>query len=84
MLVTKNMIRSFGKLRKHPSTRETGYSVDQFKIGYWQLWLYTWRHFTGLGGGCPRKEDGEDTPMPEEPDPTILALVWSLGEQAWF
>ena len=44
---------------------------DQFRIGYWQLWLFTWRHFVKLVQGCPRKEEGEETPVPEELDQTL-------------
>ena len=59
-------------------------SVDQFRFGYWQLWLYTWRHFDRLGQGCPRKEDGEDTPIPAEPDPALWYWLGVLADKLGF
>jgi len=75
-LVLQNSERSFRS--------KSGRSVDQFKFGYWQLWLYTWRHFTKLGQGCPRKEEGEDTPVPKEPDPTIWHWFGALADKLGF
>ncbi len=62
---------------------ETDRSVDQVKLGYWQLWLYTWRHFTKLIQECSRKKDDENTPVFEKSDPTtwhyLAALARKLG-----
>jgi hypothetical protein len=63
---------------------EKGDSVDQFKFGYWQLWLLTWRHFTKLGQECPKKEDGEDTPLLEEPDPAVWHWFGTLADKLGF
>ena len=57
---------------------------DQFRIGYWQLWLFTWRHFVRLGQGCPRKEEGEETPVPEEPDQTLWYWFGTLADKIGF
>lgn len=59
-------------------------SVNQFKIGYWQLWLFTWRHFTKLGHDCPRKEEGEETPQSEEPDRTLWHWFGVLADKIGF
>lgn len=62
---------------------EKGQSVDQIKFGYHVAWLYLWRHWTDLGPDCPRKDDGEPTPMPRGSSITkwfeLANLVTSLG-----
>ncbi|KAI9772442.1 MAG: hypothetical protein M1840_000645 [Geoglossum simile] len=59
---------------------------DQVEFGYRQVWLYSWRHFTELIEECPRKEDGQDTPAPQEPDRNawyhFAALASKLGFQS--
>lgn len=50
---------------------ESGNLSDQFEFGYRQVWLYSWRHFTELIEECPRKEDGQPTPVPQEPDEVL-------------
>ncbi|KAF4344402.1 Intracellular transport USO1 [Fusarium beomiforme] len=46
-----------------------GSSSDQFEFSYQQIWLYAWRYWTELVPECPRKEEGEATPIPGRPDP---------------
>ncbi|KAI3573907.1 hypothetical protein IWW34DRAFT_854835 [Fusarium oxysporum f. sp. albedinis] len=42
---------------------------DQFEFSYQQIWLYAWRYWVELIPECPRKEEGEATPIPGRPDP---------------
>jgi Protein of unknown function (DUF3723) len=58
-------------------------SDDRFEIGYRQVWLYAWRHWSELIPAVPRKEKREKMPVPQEPDPAIwhqLAnMAYGLG-----
>ncbi|KAF4451416.1 hypothetical protein F53441_5584 [Fusarium austroafricanum] len=62
---------------------QQGSSSDQFEFGYQQIWLYAWRYWSELVPECPRKEEGEATPIPEKPDPRrwrgIARLAARLG-----
>ncbi|KAI9855635.1 MAG: hypothetical protein M1813_009681 [Trichoglossum hirsutum] len=52
---------------------ERGGLADQKKWGYRQLCLYAMRNFPKMIAECPRKEDGQPTPVPMEPD----QIIWS-------
>ncbi|KAF4446547.1 Intracellular protein transport protein USO1 [Fusarium austroafricanum] len=60
-----------------------GSSSDQFEFGYQQIWLYAWRYWAELVPECPRKEEGEATPISQRPDPRrwreIARLAARLG-----
>ncbi|KAI9775932.1 MAG: hypothetical protein M1839_000721 [Geoglossum umbratile] len=64
----------------------TGNSTDQFEFGYWQVWLYAWHHFPKLIEECPRKENGQPTPVPQEPSKyrwhELASLANKLGFQS--
>ncbi|KAI9773214.1 MAG: hypothetical protein M1839_002222 [Geoglossum umbratile] len=64
----------------------TGNSTDQFEFGYRQVWLYTWRHFPKLIEECPRKENGQPTPVPQEQSKyrwhELASLANKLGFQS--
>ncbi|KAI0534967.1 hypothetical protein GGR58DRAFT_504754 [Xylaria digitata] len=61
-----------------------GPASDQFEFGYLQVWLYAWRHWTELVPEYPRKEDGEDTPMPQRPDPRRWCGIATLAAKVGF
>ena len=61
-----------------------GSSSDQFEFGYQQVMLYIWRHWPELCPECPRKEDGEETPIPQTPDPRVRYGLASLAEKVGF
>ncbi|KAI9770970.1 MAG: hypothetical protein M1840_002674 [Geoglossum simile] len=68
---------------------QTSYSVpgnetDRFEFGYRQVWLYAWRHFLKLIPECPRKEDGQPTPVPQEPSKYRWCQFPSLASQLGF
>ncbi|KAK0628283.1 hypothetical protein B0T17DRAFT_614224 [Bombardia bombarda] len=61
-----------------------GSTSDQFEFGYRQVYLYAWRHWTELVPECPKKEDGEDTPMPQRPDPRTWCGIAKLAAKVGF
>ncbi|VZI03668.1 unnamed protein product [Fusarium fujikuroi] len=57
---------------------------DQFEFSYQQIWLYAWRHWVELVPECPRKEEGEATPIPRRPDPRRWRDFARLAAQLGF
>ncbi|RBA14416.1 hypothetical protein FPRO05_03208 [Fusarium proliferatum] len=57
---------------------------DQFEFSYQQIWLYAWRHWVELVPECPRKEEGEATPIPRRPDPRRWRDLARLAAQLGF
>lgn len=57
--------------------------VDR-KLGYWQLWLYTMRHFPELTSSTPRKELKKSKPQPKQPSPAFEQRFAELAFQTGF
>jgi len=61
-----------------------GTRLDQFEFGYRTVWLHAWRHWTEHVPECPRKEDDEDTPLPQEPNPRKWYEIGVLARRSGF
>lgn len=64
--------------------RQSGLPKDRFDAGYRQIWLCSWRHWTELIPECPRKEDNEKTPQPQNPSQSRWFQLGSLATKLGF
>jgi predicted nucleic acid-binding Zn-ribbon protein len=73
------------KVRETESTFRSyrGTLTDQVRLGVFQLWLFLARKFTDMISECPRKEEGQDKPVPKTPDIYVwhefAVLAYNLG-----
>lgn len=61
-----------------------GSSSNQFEFGYQHIWLYALRHWVEMVPECPKKEDGEETPIPYRPDPRRWYEIAKLAAKRGF
>ncbi|KAL6406237.1 Intracellular protein transport protein USO1 [Ilyonectria robusta] len=58
--------------------------VFQFELCYREVWLCAWRYWAEMLPDCPKKEDGEDTPIPRRPNPRIWKGLADLAATVGF
>jgi hypothetical protein len=61
-----------------------GSSADQLELGYRHLWLMAWRECFDMRPVCPKKERGQNTPVPRQPDLSKWSKIARLGKKVGF